>query len=165
MLHLYVKVEQTGSSTLSPFFPATLPLELTLEGGETVTHRVFQTEAVQQFDIPLTGTVTGLAFDPENWILKQVTSVRQGSVLGIKPHLRPQAKLYPQPASQGYAYLEGVEQPMHWELVDLTGRSFPVELHAEGERYRIRWSQLPRGMYQLHIQDAQGSFALPLMVP
>ncbi|MEL6537123.1 MAG: M1 family aminopeptidase, partial [Bacteroidota bacterium] len=161
---VWIQADQVGSFVGAPFFQGTLPFRLTLEDGSEEVVRVFQSENHQQFAIPVSNRVTDVEFDEENWILKEVNSVRRGGVVGIPIEYRASAKLYPQPATGGYAHLEGISKLSRIQVIDLQGRVHSVSTTQEGDHWRIDLSQLQAGLYQLRVEDELGGVTLPLVV-
>jgi len=161
---VWIQSDQTGSYNGAPFFQGTLPFRLTLENGGQEIVRVFQSENNQKFAIPISDRVVDVEFDYENWILKEVNSVRRGGVVGIPLEYRASAKIYPQPATGSYVHLEGISSLSRVQVIDLQGRFHQISSVQEGERWRLDLSRLQAGMYQLRVEDELGGVSLPLVV-
>ncbi|MDX1971025.1 MAG: M1 family metallopeptidase [Candidatus Sumerlaeia bacterium] len=59
----------------APFFRMPVDLQIAYQGGSTEIQVVQNTATPQSFDLPITGTVTGVTLDPNGWIYKGTVTV------------------------------------------------------------------------------------------
>jgi aminopeptidase N len=73
---LFLKLEQTSSSTVTTFFNTPLDIKATGLNFDTA-FRINQTENNQLFKIKLSKSINSIEFDPQNWLLKKVKNISQ----------------------------------------------------------------------------------------
>jgi len=80
----YLESTQTTSFPSSvPIFITPLEYKLTRSGAPDTTIRVMHANTVETYSFNLTGTVTAVAVDPNNWIINKVIGPTQDPSIGI----------------------------------------------------------------------------------
>jgi aminopeptidase N len=71
---LFFTATQTTSTGITPLFKMLMEYKVIYSGGDTLI-RVYQTNNVNSFAIPINKTVTGMVVDPNNWVIDGTSSV------------------------------------------------------------------------------------------
>lgn len=148
---LYVEVNQTTTSALTPRFSTLVPVRLAI-GGQFTTLRVDPTAGVNRFQV--NGTVTNAQLDPTSILLKGTASIiRRVSTLGVSVAEEQLlvAKLYPNPTVDEL-FIETEEQQVVLTIYDLQGRVI-FEQKLEDSKNQISLSFLPAGIYQVLLES------------
>lgn len=148
---LYVEVNQTTTSALTPRFSTLVPVRLAI-GGQFTTLRIDPTAGVNRFQV--NGTVTNAQLDPTSILLKGTTSsIRRVSTLGVSVAEEQLlvAKLYPNPTVDEL-FIETEEQQVVLTIYDLQGRVI-FEQKLEDSKNQISLSFLPAGIYQVLLKS------------
>lgn len=148
---LYVEVNQTTTSALTPRFSTLVPVRLAI-GGQFTTLRVDPTAGVNRFQV--NGTVTNAQLDPTSILLKGSASIiRRVSTLGVSVAEEQLlvAKLYPNPTVDEL-FIETEEQQVVLTIYDLQGRVI-FEQKLEDSKNQISLSFLPAGIYQVLLKS------------
>lgn len=148
---LYVEVNQTTTSALTPRFSTLVPVRLAI-GGQFTTLRVDPTAGVNRFQV--NGTVTNAQLDPTSILLKGTASIiRRVSTLGVSVAEEQLlvAKLYPNPTVDEL-FIETEEQQVVLTIYDLQGRVI-FEQKLEDSKNQISLSFLPAGIYQVLLKS------------
>lgn len=148
---LYVEVNQTTTSALTPRFSTLVPVRLAISGQFT-TLRVDPTAGVNRFQV--NGTVTNAQLDPTSILLKGTASIiRRVSTLGVSVAEEQLlvAKLYPNPTVDEL-FIETEEQQVVLTIYDLQGRVI-FEQKLEDSKNQISLSFLPAGIYQVLLKS------------
>ncbi|MDP2187892.1 MAG: M1 family aminopeptidase [Sphingobacteriaceae bacterium] len=154
---VFVEVNQTTSSPVTPLFRNKVPVRLII-GGTTQTLRVDPAQGINRFQVA--GTVTTAQLDPTNILLKGTTSniIKQNS-LGV--HVADLAqinfKLYPNPAAD-FVVIETELDQFELRITDLQGRELQ-RLQNNSGKMTLTTAHLQAGMYLLQLQDAQGNLS------
>ncbi|MES2691351.1 MAG: M1 family aminopeptidase [Bacteroidota bacterium] len=96
---LYVKTDQTTSSSITPLFITPIEYAITVNGTDSIV-RVNHTRSTEYYKFPLSGTVTKVVSDPDNWLINKSTSIEDKTLTalnGIFTH-RVLLNVYPNPA-------------------------------------------------------------------
>ncbi|MFC2151305.1 M1 family aminopeptidase [Bacteroidota bacterium] len=93
---LFMTVSQSTSSYTTSLFQVHVDYKVYYNGGDT-TLRLFQSQNVETFKIPINEPVIDIVVDPDKWILKQ-----QGTVDSVESPGNNQSlfSLYPNPATE-----------------------------------------------------------------
>lgn len=148
---LYVEVNQTTTSALTPRFSTLVPVRLAI-GGQFTTLRVDPTAGVNRFQV--NGTVTNAQLDPTSILLKGTASIiRRVSTLGVSVAEEQLlvAKLYPNPTVDEL-FIETEEQQVVLTIYDLQGRVI-FEQKLEDSKNQISLRFLPAGIYQVLLKS------------
>ncbi len=147
---------QTTSTTVTPLF--TMPLECTFSSvtsGDT-TIRIYVTQTTDTFFVPLNRTVTGLAVDPEKWMLMDVTSIKNTTGMEEVPTLS--AAVFPNPAKD-LLYLRLDDKAgignFNFLMMDVNGRVVK-KYNLFGNSHTISVSDLPSGIFFWQIISDSG---------
>lgn len=148
---VYVEVNQTTTSALTPRFSTLVPVRLAI-GGQFTTLRIHPTAGVNRFQV--NGTVTNAQLDPTSILLKgTASSIRRVSTLGVSVAEEQLlvAKLYPNPTTDKL-FIETEEQQVVLTIYDLQGRMI-FEQKLEDSRNQISLSFLPAGIYKVLLKS------------
>lgn len=148
---VYVEVNQTTTSALTPRFSTLVPVRLAI-GGQFTTLRIDPTAGVNRFQV--NGTVTNAQLDPTSILLKgTASSIRRVSTLGVSVAEEQLlvAKLYPNPTVDEL-FIETEEQQVVLTIYDLQGRVI-FEQKLEDSKNQISLSFLPAGIYQVLLES------------
>lgn len=148
---IYVEVNQTTTSALTPRFSTLVPVRLAI-GGQFTTLRIDPTAGVNRFQV--NGTVTNAQLDPTSILLKgTASSIRRVSTLGVSVAEEQLlvAKLYPNPTTDKL-FIETEEQQVVLTIYDLQGRMI-FEQKLEDSKNQVSLSSLPAGIYQVLLKS------------
>lgn len=148
---VYVEVNQTTTSALTPRFSTLVPVRLAI-GGQFTTLRIDPTAGVNRF--PVNGTVTNAQLDPTSILLKgTASSIRRVSTLGVSVAEEQLlvAKLYPNPTTDKL-FIETEEQQVVLSIYDIQGRMI-FEQKLEDSKNQVSLSFLPAGIYQVQLKS------------
>lgn len=152
---VFVEVNQTTSSPVTPLFRNKVPVRLVI-GGTTRTLRVDPTQGVNRFQV--SGNVTAAQLDPSNIILKGTTSsISRNTNLGLSvADLELLSfKLYPNPAAD-FAVVETTLEQFELRLMDIQGRELQ-RLHSEAGKMTLPTASLQPGIYLVQLFDLNGN--------
>ena len=164
-LHPSLAIQQTGSSSASPFF--TMPIELEFKGTDIDTFvRVMNDQPLQSYSFSFPTPVTEMIFDPHNWLLDGMTP--RTLAVQQSPNLTSELSIDRQLHS--YTIDFSIVQPgdITFEIYDLLGRnvvSLPEGMQTAGA-HSIPWqpSGLSSGVYFCRMigggQDAAAHFMI-----
>lgn len=152
---VFVEVNQTTSSPVTPLFRNKVPVRLVI-GGTTRTLRVDPTQGVNRFQV--SGNVTAAQLDPSNIILKGTTSsISRNTNLGLSvADLEILSfKLYPNPAAD-FAVVETTLEQFELRLMDIQGRELQ-RLQSEAGKMTLPTASLQPGIYLVQLFDLNGN--------
>lgn len=163
---LALQVDETTTPGASPgFFRTEVDYKITLQDGSTQLVRLNQTQASQRFTLPVVGLVTGIAVDPDGWLLALPGTVQRDNtlVLATRPASAPALTLFPNPA-RDYLTISGLAPAgaTQAEVLDATGRVVLRQLLVAAG---LPTAGLAPGLYWLRLLGpagevrAQGRFA------
>jgi len=99
--NLYIKNIQTVSS-ITPLFKTPLEYKITRNIGDTII-RVSLNQNIENFEIPMTGTVLNIEVDPSNWLLNSTMLVTKDLTLASdeinNPFTGSDISVYPNPTN------------------------------------------------------------------
>jgi aminopeptidase N len=147
-LHPSVAIEQTGSSSASPFF--TMPIELEFKGNDIDTIvQVWNDQPLQSYEFSISSPVSKMIFDPHNWLLDGMLP----RTLAVQTSPTLDSKLSIDRQLHSYTIDFSIVQPgdITFEIYDLLGRvvtSLPEGMQTAGA-HSIPWqpSSLSSGVY------------------
>ena len=98
---LYMTIQQTASTTITPFFRMSMDYKLLYNGGDT-TIRLLQDAATRYFKIPTHHEITGIIPNPAYWSLLKVAHISQGiaTVVGAASFL-----MFPNPCKDSLRFI------------------------------------------------------------
>ncbi len=151
-----VRLSQSTSMPSSVgFFVMPLEIRLSAASGDTVV-KVYNNLATQTFSFTWGRTLTGMAIDPNNWVLNRVGIIARDNTLAVTTPQLFTGAVYPNPARQQWT-LTGLAAGCTLRLCDMSGRML-AEIPAAGKQtVNIDASGLATGMYLLRIADKQGN--------
>ena len=168
-------VRQTQDTEDWPLFTVSVDVEVVTISGDTVrvSRELPSAEhAMLTVDSISDGEVASWRFDPDGWLLKEmtaVTPVRQPSAAGML-RLEP---LFPQPLSTGNSrgivpFSLAAPGVVRAELHDALGRSVRVltETHFAAGRHQIAVdaASIPRGCYHVVLRTGSDARSVPVLV-
>jgi len=113
------------------------------------TVRLFQNTNNQIFKIPVTGKVSSIEFDPDDWILKRVESLITGINHGVDNS--NSIRVYPNPfkESTNFEFIVNKPQPVKIEILNVNGAIVESKIINcfEGMNYNIMGTSLNKGIY------------------
>ncbi|MVN75589.1 T9SS type A sorting domain-containing protein [Hymenobacter sp. HMF4947] len=101
----------------APVFRTEVDYQLTFLDGSTRTVRFNQTQAGQDFTLPVSGLVTAIAIDPDGWLPDVNSTVQRDDQLGPPAEF----SLYPNPA-QDQLFISGLYADATAEVLNATGQ-------------------------------------------
>ena len=121
-----LRVNETASQPgTTPFFDTDVDYRLTFSNGTTRTVRLHQSQASETFRFAVNGTITGIAVDPDQWVLDVPTAapVRDNTLLAARTAagLAP-LTLYPNPCRDQLQLAALPAARLIAEALDATGR-------------------------------------------
>lgn len=151
---LRLNIDQATTFTTS-LFTTPMEFEVSYENGETEIFRVSQSKNQEEFNIPVSGAVANLAFDPDRWLIKKVKRIVQlddggEQILGFDH----QEKLvfYPNPASEEL-FFSGPAKKIR--ISDTSGK-IVLAFIGGGPFERINIRSLRAGIYFLMAEGDEG---------
>ncbi|MGI4759426.1 MAG: M1 family aminopeptidase [Janthinobacterium lividum] len=155
---LALQVDETTTAGASPgFFRTEVDYKLTFQDGSTRLVRLNQTQASQGFSLPVAGTVTNIAVDPDAWLLAYTGSAQRDTtlVLATRAASAPLLTLFPNPASD-YLTISGLAPAATTaEVLDATGRVV-LRQALPAAAGRLRTVALAPGLYWLRLLGPAG---------
>lgn len=161
--NLYVHINQQVNSNPS-FFTMPIQIRVNRPGADT-TITVFNDQQSQDFNVTIEGEPQSIIVDPNNWILKTVSSV----ITGVPDELQPKEfsleQNYPNPFNpttkiSWYSPVEGIQSLRIYDVLGNEVTTLVDEFRQAGS-YEMDFdaSSLSSGIYfyQLKVYDGSGS--------
>lgn len=149
---LHIRSEQTGTSAETPLFNIPFELEASLADGGKEVFRLYQSEAVEEYEIPLDEQVSGLSFDPGNNLL--ATATVQMNIPGLET-----VAVIPNPFINSFQVMfKNFPGDATFELYSLSGRAVMSD-EIDANPYEFDLSGLPAGPYIVVVASDQGRFS------
>jgi aminopeptidase N len=145
---LYFTSTQSTSSAVTPLFKMLMEYKLNSLSGDTLI-RVYQTSNVNNFKISTHKAITGIAVDPNNWVLNKVGTITVGTEEIENPvHFM----MAPNPCTNSLnVYFDNTRiDNFKIEIVDIYGRKISESLE-NSKNVTINTSQLAKGFYLLKV--------------
>jgi aminopeptidase N len=154
-----MRVSETASEPgITPFFDTDVDYRLTFSDGSTRTIRVRQSQATINYSTAVTGTVTGVEVDPDQWILNEPGSVTFDASLALATHAGTTIvplTVYPNPCRE-QLLLQGLPTARTTaEVLDVTGRVV-LRQTLEISSPQLHTATLAPGIYGLRLLSANG---------
>lgn len=152
-----LRLSQTNANPgATPFFSTPLQVRLTSSAGDT-TVRVYMNAATQTFEFPWTKAMTGLSFDPNNWLMNTVGTVsKDPSLVSVEGIGGAQAfTVHPNPTRDAWM-VGGLQSGASLLLTDLAGRAI-WQGSGGAQAAVVPAALLPAGVYILRVQAAGGA--------
>ena len=161
---LVLRSQQTASTGVTPLFRTHFDVLMRTSAGDSLV-RLYQDQPVQLYSFPVSGTVSTLQFDPQNWLLNVTNGIiRDNSLVGVKKELaKTKVVAYPVPAKE-LLYFSGLTfAPEVAEVTDLTGRVV-AQLQHSADGAAVRLPALASGRYIIHLRDDQHLAVVPIVI-
>jgi len=153
----YLKSTQTTSKPTSvPLFMTPVDYRITRTAKPDTIVRFYHGQSIENYSIPLTGSVTSIGVDPNNWILNKVGTNTKDITLNTSALIddSPAVFVGPNPTSDALnIYLYNNETAII-EVADITGKivlNQTIYSHAEFDI-----SKYANGVYVVNIKNKQG---------
>jgi aminopeptidase N len=154
-----MRVNETASEPgVTPFFDTDVDYRLTFSDGSSRTIRVHQGQATINYSTPVTGTVTSVEVDPDQWILNQPGSTTFDSSLALATRSSSTIlplTVYPNPCREQLLLQDLPAARATAEVLDVTGRVV-LRQGIEAASPRLRTASLAPGIYGLRLLSANG---------
>jgi aminopeptidase N len=151
---LFIRVLQTSSDSSVDFFEMPLPILMRRPSGDTLLRLDHQFDG-QLFAIPLSEPVWGLEWDPDTWMLAELTNLVQVEV----PSPALGLSLAPNPGADFLRLTQPRARPLSVAALDALGRQVWQGQMTQTE-LRVETSNWPSGMYLLYVQGAESQQTL-----
>lgn len=150
-------------STQNQSFPSSVPLfmthvdyRITRTAMPDTIVRLFHGQTIEYYSFALTGTVTGIGVDPNNWILNKVGTNTHDITLGAEELNidSPQVFVGPNPTSDALNIYLYNNDKATVEVFDITGKTIMtqnINAHAEFDI-----SKYANGIYTVNVKNKQG---------
>lgn len=154
---LYIVSIQTTSTAVTPLFITPLEFNVKRAAGDTVI-RVLCDQASRTYKIPLTGTVTGIEIDPNNWIINTGTAQKDITLIGLSEASSSAQfiSLYPNPVYD-QLFLTLPQTRASVSIIDAMGKKIIEQTIAQPQ---VDVEQLPQGVYFLQVITDAGVHTL-----
>lgn len=154
---LYVKTDQTTSSAVTPLYITPIEYAIRIDGKDSIV-RVKHTKTTEYYKFPLTGTVSRVFADPNNWLINKSNSIEDKTLTalnGIFTH-RVLLNVYPNPADQTLT-IDDAGFGNIINIYDLAGKLVSSEAFNTSS---VNISALQKGFYFIEVSgNSQVGFA------
>ena len=154
---LFLQVDEGATAGAAPaFFQTEVDYRLTFQDGSTRLVRLSQAQASQGFVVPVSGTVSAVAVDPDGWLPDQPGTVQRDNtlVLAARAPGTPTLAFFPNPASNQLV-VNDLTTEATAEVCDATGRVV-LRQAVQPARPRIATATLAPGLYLLRLLGGGG---------
>ena len=156
---LVLNVNETASVAATPFFDTDVDYLLSFSNGSSQTVRLHQGQATQTFQFAVSGTVTGITVDPDQWILDLPTAapVRDNTLaLATRPAAGHVAlTLFPIPCRNQLNVATLPAPLVRGEVLDATGRTV-LRQELTTTQLQLDTHALAPGLYYLRLFSPTG---------
>ena len=153
----YLKSTQTQS------FPSSVPLFMThvdyrisrTAKPDTIV-RLYHGQTIENYSIPLTGSVTSIGVDPNNWILNKVGTNTKDITLNTSALIDDMTEIFvgPNPTSDVLNIYMNTNDKSSVEIFDVTGKLMLTQSFDTHVEFDI--SKYANGIYTVSIKNKQG---------
>ena len=153
----YLKSTQTQS------FPSSVPLFMThvdyrisrTAKPDTIV-RLYHGQTIENYSIPLTGSVTSIGVDPNNWILNKVGTNTKDITLNTSALIDDMTEIFvgPNPTSDVLNIYMNTNGKSSVEIFDVTGKLMLTQAFDAHVEFDI--SKYANGIYTVSIKNKQG---------
>lgn len=153
----YLKSTQTQSFPSSvPLFITDVDYRITRTAMPDTIVRLYHGQNIENYSFALTGTVTAIGVDPNNWILNKVGAITKDVTTGGLELTSQETAVFvgPNPTSDVLnVYLYNNDQATI-EVFDITGKSVLTQSFDTHSEFDI--SKYANGIYTVNIKNKQG---------
>lgn len=153
---LFMTVTQTTSSNEPEIFQMHVDYKIVHESGDT-TVRLYQSENVETFEIPMSEIISNIIVDPDNWILNTVGTIDSVVSPGNNQSL---FSIYPNPVLEtlNIRFNEKLyRSDKEIEIFDLTGKRM-LKYNAQLNIIPVNVSFLSKGIYFIRGASANKTY-------
>jgi aminopeptidase N len=154
----YLKSTQTTSMPSSvPVFLTDVEYRISRTAKPDTVIRLFHGQSVENYTIALTGSVTSIGVDPNNWILNKVGAITKDVTLSSGEILDNEIAVYigPNPTSDALNVSLNNNENALVELIDVTGKVILNRLVNSHAEFDI--SNFANGVYIVNVKNKQGN--------
>jgi len=141
--------QQQSAANYVELFTTPMPIQASVHGVDTLFRFVPSSEE-QTFKVYLPGEVTGISFDPDSYLIKNVNSIRNASVTSAEPLKNGGIRVFPNPA-RDHIQIVLPQGNARLRLNDLQGRLLHDEAVTGGQT-RIDTGSYTPGIYIVTIK-------------
>ncbi len=152
-------VSQTVSSPSTSLFITPLEYKFTRMGKPDTTVRLMHTQPVENYTIAVTGTVSSVVVDPNNWVINKVIGPSKDVTMGITQNSleEPSIQVIPNPTTDKIRIETHAIQNGRFTLYDLTGKELLSGYFNESADIEVSW--LPAATYVIQLTGNDGKQA------
>lgn len=153
----YLKSTQTTSKPASvPLFMTPVDYRITRTAKPDTIVRFYHGQSIENYSIPLTGSVTGIGVDPNNWLLNKVGTNTKDITLNTSALIDDMTEIFvgPNPTSDALNIYLYNNITAIVEVLDISGKIVhyqTIDAHAEFDI-----SKYANGVYVVNIKNKQG---------
>lgn len=153
----YLKSTQSTSKPTSvPLFMTHVDYRVSRTAKPDTILRLYHGQTIENYTVSLTGTVTSIGVDPNNWIVNKVGTITKDIALNASEldAAIPSVFIGPNPTSDALNIYLNTNDKASIEVIDITGRimlSQTINTHAEFDI-----SKYANGIYTVTIKDKKG---------
>lgn len=158
--NIFLKISHVTSSAVTPVFRTPLEIKCTSVSGDT-TIRVNISQNVNTFIIPSGKIITGIVFDPNNWLLNKEGSIVQNPALVplslTNMDMENNTFIYPNPSTDIISIENNTITEGTYTLREMNGN-----LLAKGsmnKKVQVSLEGLSAGVYFIEIVSSQGKIS------
>lgn len=157
---VWVKLDQTTSVPSSvPLFLTPAEIKLTSPTGDTVI-RIFNNQASQVYHFTWNRAMSGMAFDPQYWLLYQLNGITKDNTLDVNNARMSMVTIVPNPTADNWN-INDLPADAELTLTDINGRI--ISRQQATKNTRIQAAGLASGMYILHVASNAGTASYKLV--
>ena len=153
----YLKSTQAQSVPASvPLFMTHVDYRITRTSLPDTIVRLFHGQTIENYTLALTGTVTSIGVDPNNWILNKVGTNTHDVTLGGLEINTPEASIFvgPNPTSDALNISMSNNEKAFVEIFDITGKHMLTQSFDAHVEFDI--SKYANGIYTVSIKNKSG---------
>ena len=153
----YLKSTQTQSFPSSvPLFKTPVDYRISRTAKPDTIVRLFHGQAIENYTIALTGSVTSIGIDPNNWILNKVGTNTKDLTLSTSElnDVAPLVFVGPNPTSDVLNIYLYNNEKASVEIFDITGKSILKQNFETEAQFDI--SKYANGIYTVTVKDKSG---------
>jgi aminopeptidase N len=164
---VYIKQKQVAANPKTPFYHIPLDYKITFAGSDT-TVRINAGEPEQLFKIPTKKPAIALAVDPQNWVLKKMTSFTRdrslnGEVVTALEPSQQKYSIYPNPATSHINIAPGYNGNYALEILNGVGEVVRQVEYSTGN-ISVLIDDLVPGLYIIRLTSANNVTVQKLVI-